>query len=67
MNDEGVTGRGGCVAFGTLQHPGWIDRDMALRVAQHGEDVGGGCCDGSLDLDAVRLGPILSRSTSVSG
>ena len=49
------------VAVGVLQHAGGVDRDVALRVAEDREDVGGGGGDGALDFDAFGHGPNRGR------
>lgn len=41
------------LAVGGLEHARGVDRDVPLRVAQDGEDVGRGCGDGALNFDAV--------------
>ena len=60
VHDEAVADRRDGIAVGVLQHAGGVDRDVALRVAEHREDVGGGCGDGALDFDAFGHGPIVS-------
>src|SRR5439155_11861258 len=52
VHNKAVADGPGGVAFGVLQHPGCVDGDVALRVAQDGEDVGSRCGDGALDFDA---------------
>ncbi len=61
VHDEGVTDLPHGVAVSVLQHPGGVDRDMPLRIAEHGEDVGGRRGDEARYLDAVGHAPIVSR------
>ena len=46
----------GRLALGVLQHAGRVDGDVAVRVAEDGEDVGGRRGDGALDLHAFGHG-----------
>lgn len=62
VHDEAVTDAAHRIAVGILEHPGRIDRHVALRVAQHGEYVRRRCGDGAGSLDA--FGHNSSRLTS---
>ena len=52
VHHEGVTDVAHRIPLGVLQHAGRVDGDVALRVAQDGEDVGRRRGDGALDFDA---------------
>ncbi len=52
------------IAVGVLQHAGGVDGDVALRVAEDREDVGGRCGDGALDFDAFGHGADGVRAAS---
>ena len=56
VDDEGVADGACRLAVGVLQHAGGVDCDVALRVAEDREDVGGRRGDGALDFDAFGHG-----------
>ncbi len=66
VHDEAVADPAHRVPVGVLQHARRIDRHMALRVAQHGEDVRGGSGDRAGHLDAIGHASMVSREWSGS-
>ena len=63
VNDERVSDGGDDLAVGGLQHSRGVDRDVTLRVAQHGEDVRGGRGDCALDFNTIGHGTILTGAS----
>jgi Protein of unknown function (DUF732) len=53
MHNEAVTDGGNGRAVGVLQHSGRVDGDVALRIAEYGEDIGCWRGDRTLDFDSL--------------
>ena len=66
VHDETVADCLNWVTLGVLEHARGVDRDMALRIAEHREILRR-CGDGPLNFDALAHEPIVSgESTTAS-
>jgi hypothetical protein len=60
MDDKAIARGGNGGAFGALEHSRRVNGDVALRIAEHGENVGWRSGDFALHFDSVGHGLILT-------